>query len=308
MGHDHHHAPRDFGRAFLIGILLNTVYVVVEAGVGLAIGSMGLVADAGHNASDVLSLVVAWIAARMARRAPSPRFTYGWRRGTILASLFNAQLLFVAMGMVAWEAIERLREPVAVPGGVIVAVTAVGLVVNFGTAFLFTGGRGDLNIRGAYLHMLADGLVTLGVLAAGLAIRFTGLAWLDPAIALVIVAIVLWSTWDLFTGGLRLALDAVPEGIDVDAVHAALAGIPGVVDVHDLHVWPMSTTEAALTAHLVVDDHGQGNHDVLERARDRLADDFHLHHVTIQLECRAAARHGAEGSCSPVLAGEPAPG
>ncbi len=199
QGHaGHSHTPQNFGRAFAWGIGLNTLYVVVEAVVGLASGSLGLVADAGHNASDVLSLIIAWAAARLAQRPPSERFTYGLKRSPIVASLFNALLLFGAMGIVFWEAFKRLQNPEPISGAVIIWVTLVGLVVNFGTAYLFAKGRGDLNIRGAFLHMMADGLVTLGVLLAGVLIIFTGAAWLDPVISLVIVAVVLWSTWGLF--------------------------------------------------------------------------------------------------------------
>ena len=284
MAHDHAHTPQNFGRAFAIGIALNTFYVVLEVIVGLSVGSLGLVADAGHNASDVLSLILAWAGARLAQRPPSERFTYGLKRSPIVASLFNALLLFGAMGVVVWEAVGRLQNPAPVPGATIIWVTLVGLVVNFGTAYLFVKGQDDLNIRGAFLHMMADGLVTLGVLVAGIVILFTNAAWLDPVISLVIVAVVLWSTWGLFRDALRLSLDAVPEGIDPEAVRAYLKTLPGVTEVHDLHIWAMSTTETALTAHLVVPgDEGQNNPLILQ-ARRGLHDEFEIVHTTLQLE------------------------
>ena len=281
--HAHSHAPKSFGRAFAIGIGLNTLYVIVEVVIGLRIGSLGLVADAGHNASDVLSLIIAWVGARLARRSPTERYTYGLKRSPILASLFNALLLFGAMSVVTWEAIGRLQDPAPLPGLTIVWVTLVGLVVNFGTAFLFMSGRDDLNIRGAFLHMMADGLVTLGVLLAGVAVIFTDAYWLDPAISLIIVVVVLWSTWGLFADAMRLSLDAVPEGIEPEEVHEYLRSLPNVSEVHDLHIWAMSTTETALTAHLVLKDSEVGN-DLIKRANDGLHDNFEIVHTTLQLE------------------------
>lgn len=282
--HGHSHAPRNFGRAFGIGIALNTLYVLVEAGVGLSIGSLGLVADAGHNASDVLSLIIAWVGARLARRSPSERFTYGLKRSPIVASLFNALLLFGAMGVVTWEAVGRLQDPAPVPGATIIWVTLVGLVVNFGTAYLFVQGRDDLNVRGAFLHMMADGLVTLGVLLAGVAILFTGAAWLDPVISLAVVGVVLWSTWGLFHDAMRLSLDAVPDGINPEAVRRHLGNLPGVSNVHDLHIWAMSTTETALTAHVVIPGHDGDSNPFLQRACQGLHDEFEIVHTTLQIE------------------------
>lgn len=301
MSHPHPDAARssgrDFGRAFAVAIVLNLAYVAVETGIGLAVGSMGLLADAGHNATDVLSLVIAWGAAAMARRPPSDRYTYGLRRSTVLASLFNALLLFGAMGAVAWNALERLADPVPVPGGTVVWVAAIGLGVNFGTALLFIRGQDDLNVRGAYLHMLADGLVTLGVLVAGVAISLTDLAWIDPATSLAIVAVVLWSTWGMFRDALRLSLDAAPERIDVEAVRTWLAAQPGVEDVHDLHVWAMSTTETALTVHLVVASDDAITSELIVRAQEGLTAHFDIHHTTIQVEGPEVATAGAETPC-----------
>ena len=286
MAHDHahSHAPKNFGRAFAIGIGLNTLYVVVEVVIGLRIGSLGLVADAGHNASDVLSLVIAWVGASLARRSPSERYTYGLKRSPIIASLFNALLLFGAMAIVTWEALQRLQDPAPLPGLTIIWVTLVGLVVNFGTALLFVRGREDLNIRGAFLHMMADGLVTLGVLLAGVAFIFTDAYWLDPVISLIIVAVVLWSTWGLFADAMRLSLDAVPEGIEPEAVHDYLRSLPSVTEVHDLHIWAMSTTETALTAHLVLADESAAGNVLLKRANEGLHDLFEIVHTTLQLE------------------------
>lgn len=280
---------RDFSRAFAIGIALNAVYVAVEASIGVAVGSLGLIADAGHNAGDVLSLIVAWAAAALARRAPTERYTYGLSRSPILASLFNALLLFGAMAVVAWEAIERFDEPSPVPGATIIWVTAVGLVVNLGTALMFVKGRSDLNIRGAFLHMAADAAVTLGVLLAGLAILYTGALWIDPAVSLLIVAVVLWSTWGLFRESLRLSLDAVPDHIDPTAVRRCITDLPKVVAVHDLHIWAMSTTDTALTAHLVVtDDVGKPSR-VLRAASTKLREQFGIGHTTLQLEAESKA-------------------
>ena len=282
--HGHSHTPKNFGRAFAIGIGLNTLYVVLEVVIGLRISSLGLIADAGHNASDVLSLIIAWVGASLARRSPSARYTYGLKRSPIIASLFNALLLFGAMSVVTWEAIQRLQDPAPLPGVTIIWVTLIGLVVNFGTAFLFVRGRSDLNIRGAFLHMMADGLVTLGVLLAGVALIFTDAYWLDPAISLVIVAVVLWGTWGLFADAMRLSLDAVPEGIKPEEVHDYLKGLPSVTEVHDLHIWAMSTTETALTAHLVLEDASAAGNQLLRRANDGLHDNFEIVHTTLQLE------------------------
>lgn len=289
MGHNHSGQPQDFSRAFAIGIALNTIYVVVEAGVGLTTDSLALIADAGHNASDVLSLIIAWAGASLAKRPPTEQFTYGFLRSPILASLFNALLLFGAVAILAWEAVGRLPDPEPVPGLTIVWVTLVGLAVNTGTALMFVKGRSDLNIRGAFLHMAADAAVTLGVLLAGLGIYFTGALWLDPAITLAIVVVVLWSTWGLFRDSLRLSLDAVPRGIDPGQVRKTLKELPGVAEVHDLHIWAMSTTQTALTAHLVLNRPPTRSHRLIDEACRVLHDRFEIAHTTIQLEPPDAA-------------------
>ena len=243
-GHGHSHAPASFGRAFAIGIALNLGYVAIEAGFGITIGSTALLADAGHNLSDVLGLGVAWGATRLAGASPTPRFTYGLKGSSILAALANAVFLLVACGGIAWEAIRRFADPAPVAGGTVMAVAAAGIVVNGVTAWLFARGRkGDLNIRGAYLHMLADAAVSAAVVAAGLAILLTGWTWIDPLASLAVLGVVLWGTWGLLRDSVAMSLGAVPPGIDAVAVETFLAGQPGVAAVHDLHIWAMGTTE-----------------------------------------------------------------
>jgi len=283
-GHGHAHGDTVGGRAFGIGIVLNTLYVALEASVGLLIGSVGLIADAGHNASDVLSLVAAWGGRRLSKRPATPDFSYGLPRAPILGSLFNALLLFGAMGAVAFEAAQRLAHPAPLPGLPIVYVTVVGLFVNFGTALLFVRGRDDLNVRAAFVHMMADGASTGGVLIAGLVIHFTGADWVDPVVSLAIVALVLWSTWGLFTDSVRMLADAVPKGIDLGAVRAALIDLPGVTSVHDVHVWPLSTREVAASAHLVLASPVAEPNTLLREACGRLFDRFDIGHATIQVE------------------------
>jgi cobalt-zinc-cadmium efflux system protein len=282
-GH-HHHAPADFGRAFAIGTALNIVFVAVEAGYGFAAGSVALLADAGHNLSDVLGLLVAWGAATLAKRPASGRFTYGLKSSSILAALANGVLLLVAVGAILWEAVRRLADPPPVQAGVLIWVAAAGIVVNTATALLFARGRhGDLNIRGAYLHMAADALVSAGVVVAGVVIAATGWRWIDPAVSLIIVAVILVGTTGLLRDAVTMALQAVPPGIDPAAVRAMLAGLPGVARVHDLHIWPMSTTENALTAHLVMPG-GHPGDAFLAEVQHRLTHDHAIGHTTLQIE------------------------
>ncbi len=285
-GHAHHHAPAHFGRAFAIGIALNLAYVVAESGFGIWTGSMALLADAGHNLSDVLGLAVAWAGLRLAARAPSPRFTYGLKRSGILAALANGVFLFVACGAIVVEAARRLADPQPVPGLVVMAVAGVGILVNGVTAWLFAGGR-DVNTRGAYLHMLADAGVSAAVVVSGLIVLKTGMAWIDPALSLVVVAVILRGTWGLMTESVAMALDAVPPGIDAAAVAAFLKGWPGVVTVHDLHIWPMGTSDTALTAHLVMPAGHPGDAVLAGLAHD-LDHRFGIGHATIQVETGAA--------------------
>lgn len=288
-GHAHAHAPVDFGRAFAIGIVLNTVFVAIEAGAGFAYDSMALLADAGHNLSDVVGLAVAWVGAGLSRKPPTRRFTWGYRGASILASLGNSLLLLVALGAIAWEAISRLASPPPAPAGAMIAVAAAGVVINLATAMLFVRGRdSDLNIRGAYLHMAADAAVSAGVVVAGVLILLTGASWLDPAISLLIAAIIFWNTLELLRQSVMMSLGAVPDRIDPEEVEATLARMPGVLAVHDLHIWPTGTTETVMTAHLVIAEAHPGNA-FLERARQQLRERFTISHITIQIEIEAAA-------------------
>lgn len=281
--HGHSHAPASFGRAFAIGIVLNLGFVIAEAGFGFLSGSLALVADAGHNLSDVVGLVLAWGASILVRRRPTMRRTYGLRRSSILAALANAVLLLVAIGAIAWEAVRRFAEPGPVAGGTIIGVALVGIAINGLTALLFMRGHDDLNIRGAFLHMAADAGVSLGVVLSGLAIVLTGWNWLDPVVSLAIVAIIFVGTWGLLRDSVNLALDAVPGGIDTAQVQGYLQKLPEVSEVHDLHIWAMSTTETALTAHLVMPD-GHGGDALLARACRELHDQFGIEHATLQIE------------------------
>lgn len=257
--------------------------MVVEAAFGILSGSMALLADAGHNLSDVLSLALAWAAATAASKPASARFTWGYKSSTILAALANAGLLFVAIGAILFETIGRLREPPPVQGETMIWVAMVGIVINSATALLFFKGRHhDLNIRGAFLHMAADALVSLGVVVAGVAILYTGERWIDPTASLVIIAVIAWGTWGLLKDSVRMSLLAVPEGIDEGAVRAYLSGLPGVSAVYDLHIWPMSTTETALTVHLVMPGGHPGDAFLSERAVE-LARDYRIGHITVQV-------------------------
>ena len=287
-GHGHgHHAPppRGFGMAFAVGIALNTGFVAVEALAGILTGSMALVADAGHNLSDVLGLVIAWGATVLAARPPSARFTYGFKSSSILAALANAAMLLIAIGAIFVETVRRLLEPSPVEGGTVMAVAAVGILVNTATALLFMRGRKhDINIRGAYLHMAADAGVSAGVVIAGLLITLTGAAWIDPVTSLVIVAVIARGTWGLLKDSLKMGLLGVPDNVDETRVRAFLSGLPGVSAVHDLHIWPMSTTETALTAHLVMPAGHPGDGFLHELAHE-LEHDFGIGHSTVQVEC-----------------------
>ena len=288
-GHDHgpgghSHAPASFGRAFALGIALNIAFVALETGYGIVANSMALLSDAGHNLSDVLGLGVAWGGAVLAKKSGPRHFTYGLKGSSILAALFNAIILFVAVGAILLEAIRRFFEPPSVSGGTVMAVAAAGILVNGATAWLFARGRhGDINIRGAYLHMAADAAVSAAVVVAGFVILETGIAWIDPVVSILVAGFILWSTAGLLSDSVSMTLSAAPPGIDVDDVRAELAALVGVVRVHDLHVWPMSTTETALTAHLVIPG-GHPGDEFLREARHRLAHAFHIHHTTLQIE------------------------
>jgi cobalt-zinc-cadmium efflux system protein len=280
----HVHTPENFGRAFLIGTLLNVGFVVIEATYGILSNSMALLADAGHNLSDVLGLLVAWAAATLSRRAPSAHYTYGMGRSSILAALFNAVFLLLAIGAIAFQAIERLIHPEPVQSTTVMAVATVGIFINGITAWLFARGRkGDINIRGAFLHMLTDALVSAGVVIAGFITLQTGWQWLDPMTSLFIVAIILISTWGLLRDSMRMSLDRVPLHIVPSEVETALEALPGVARVHDLHIWSMSTTDIALTCHIVMPDGCPGDA-FLHNASAMLHDKFNIGHATLQVE------------------------
>jgi len=281
--HHHHHAPADTGDwRYLAGLSINLVFVIAEATAGVIAGSAALLADAGHNLSDVLGLAMAGGAAWLARRAASARRTYGYGKATVLAALANAVFLLAACGFIAFEAIERLADPRPVESGIVMAVAGLGFVINLGTALLFLRDRHtDLNARGAYLHMLADAGVSIGVVIVGAGVMLTGWTLLDPIASLVIVAVILFSTWGLLRDSVDMALDAAPAGVDVPSVRAALEALPGVSQVHDLHIWALSTTRTALTAHLV---HERADPDTLLREAQAVVRDFGVAHATLQLE------------------------
>jgi cobalt-zinc-cadmium efflux system protein len=279
----------EYGRAFAIGILLNFGFVLVEATAGWLSGSIALIADAGHNLSDVLGLVMAWAAFALAKRPASARFTYGLRGSSILAALFNAILLLVACGAITLGAIQRFVRPQPLEPGMMMAVAAVGIVVNLGTALLFLRGRHhDLNLRGAFVHMAADAAVSAGVVVAGLLVAWTGRLWIDPAISLVIVAVIVGGTWGLFRDALSMSLQGVPGGIDSATVTARLAELPGVEAVHHVHIWPTSTTEVALTAHLLMPQ-GAGGDSFLAQTARLMREEFRIGHSTFQVEHGACA-------------------
>lgn len=281
--HHHHHAPAQLGKAFAIGIGLNTAFVVIETVYGFYANSMALIADAGHNLSDVLGLVVAWAGATMARKSATPRFTYGLKKASILSALVNSLFLLVAVGAIGAEAVRRLFHPSTTEGEYVIAVAAVGIVINGLTAYLFSKDHHrDINVRGAYLHMLSDALVSLAVVFSGFVILWTGQRWVDPVMSLAVAVVILWGSIGLLKESVWMSLAGVPSGIDTDEVETALAGLPGVADVHHVHIWPLSTTETALTAHMV---QPAGSADELIRtAQHMLHDRFHIEHCTLQVE------------------------
>jgi cobalt-zinc-cadmium efflux system protein len=293
--HLHGHGQVGYGRAFAIGIALNLVYVAGEAVAGVFSGSLALLADAGHNLGDVLSLSLSWGAAVLSRRQPSGRFTYGLRSTSILAALANAIILLVVTGGIAWEAIWRLNHPVPVASGIVIAVAAVGIFVNGGTALLFASGKSDLNVKSAFMHLAADAVVTAGVVAAGVVIWLTNWEWLDPVVSIVVSGVIVFGTWGLLRSAIGLALDAVPEGVDPGAVRSHLLALPGVTGLHDLHIWGMSTTETALTCHLVIPA-GDPQPDFLDVVYVDLQQRFGIGHPTIQIErgdrpCKLSPEH-----------------
>jgi|SRR5690348_3773870 len=291
--HAHHHhedGQASFGRAFAAGICLNLGFVAVETVFGFTANSMALISDAGHNLSDVLGLVVAWAGAIMARRAASPRFTYGFKKAPILAALFNSLFLLVAVGAIGAEAVRRLFHPAPTSGQTVMIVAAAGILVNGITALLFSRGHHDLNIRAAFVHMAADVLVSLAVVFAGLVILWTHQQWVDPVMSIAVAVIILWGSIGLLKESVWMSLAGVPSTIDLDRVEAALAGLDGVDAIHDLHIWPLSTTETALTAHMVT---AQADYPdaLLESARAVLHEQFRIEHCTIQVERSHPAHH-----------------
>ncbi len=282
--HSHHHGPANYTKAFAIGITLNFVFVIIEAGYGYTSHSLALMADAGHNLSDVLGLLLAWGATYLATKKPSRKFTYGFRSSSILAALANAVFLLIAVGGIAWEAIQRFGEPHPVGATTVMAVAGIGILINGVTALLFMSGRkSDLNLKGAYLHMLSDAIVSAGVVVAGLVISFTGLNWIDPVVSLVISLVIVWGTWGLLRDSAKLALNAVPDSINGEEVFSYLKNLKDVTEVHDLHIWAMSTTETALTAHLIMKA-GHPGDKFLKNLSHHLEHDFGINHPTVQIE------------------------
>jgi len=290
-GH-HHHAHDSFDptqRAFAVGVVLNLVFVGVELYFGFWANSLALLADAGHNFSDVIGLLIAWGALLLAKRKPSARFSYGLRSSTIMAALVNAMFLLVAVGVIIWEGIHRLTSPEAVNGGVMIWVALLGVLINVGTALMLQhGSKTDINVRGAFLHMMADAAVSVGVVVAGMGMLWLGWLWLDGAVSILISAVILWGTWGLFRESINLSLHAVPAQIDSGSVLEYLAGLPGVSEVHDLHIWAMSTTEIALTAHLLMPSGHPGDNFLFE-VSEGLEHRFHIDHPTLQIEIAACA-------------------
>jgi cobalt-zinc-cadmium efflux system protein len=290
-GHHHHGAPDGSSRAFALAVVLNALFVVVEFGYGFLANSTALMADAGHNLSDVLGLLLAWGAARLAKSAPNGRYTYGLRSSSILAALANALLLMLACGAIGWEAVLRVSHPAPVAGGTVSIVAAIGVLVNGFSAWLFMAGRkDDLNVRAAYQHMAADAAISLGVVVSGAVILYSGWTWLDPLVSLAIVLMIVLGTWELLGESLRLMMAAVPPGVDLAKVSQFLAARPGVSEVHDLHIWAMSTTETALTAHVVMPG-GYPGDEAIDRIVSQLRADFDIHHCTLQVE-QGTTDHG----------------
>jgi cobalt-zinc-cadmium efflux system protein len=296
-GHAHHHVPASFGTAFLVGTLLNLGFVGIEGLYGVWSHSVALLADAGHNLSDVLGLLIAWGATGLAKAKPTARFSYGLRRSSILAALFNAVFLLIAIGAIGFEAVQRLFHPAPVAGGIVMAVGAAGIVVNGITAWLFARGRKhDINIRAAFLHMASDAVVSAGVVVSGFIVLRTGLSWVDPVTSLIVVAVILAGTWGLLRDSVVMSMDAVPAHIEPGEVTGALAALPGVARVHDLHIWPMSTTEVALTCHLAMPGGFPGT-SFLHSTSAMLEERFAIHHTTLQIEVEDEPCAQAPSAC-----------
>ena len=288
LEHNHNHTPvvSSLNRAFIIGIAINALYVIIELGAGLYYDSLALISDAGHNLTDVASLALALLAFRLAKAKANDNFTYGYRKSTILVSLINSVILFVAIGGILWESFSRLHNPVVVQGLPISIVAGIGIVINAISAFLFFKDKdSDLNVKGAYLHLMADAAVSLGVVVSGILIYFFHLYWLDLFMSLVIVVVIFYSTWNLFRDSLSLTLDGVPKGIDVNKVIAEIREVPGVIDVHHLHVWAISTSQNAMTAHVLIhQDNGMKQLNILKTNIKHELEHVNIHHSTIEFE------------------------
>ncbi len=282
--HHHSHSGKDYNKAFAIGVLLNVIYIVVEVTYGILIDSLALIADAGHNLSDVLGLLLAWGASYLVKKSAGGNYTYGFKKSSVLAALANGLILLVAIGIIIREAIARFSEPITPAGGTIMIVAGVGVVINAVTALLFFSGRkDDLNIKGAFLHMAADAGISLGVVLVGFVLTFSKLTWLDPVVSIAIALIIFWGTWDLLKNSVNLALDAVPQSVDKQAVEEYLSAQPEIAAFHDLHIWAMSTTETALTVHVVVPDSCDRNA-LIEKVSHDLRHEHNIVHTTIQIE------------------------
>ena len=299
MSHDHSHKPARYGRAFALGLTLNGGFVLIEAWYGWQAQSLALLADAGHNLSDVAGLLLAWAAMAASQLRPNDRNTYGWQRSSILAGFANAIILLVAMGSLGWEAIERLRTQTLIDARTVMIVASIGVVINSLTALMFmSGSKHDLNLRGAFLHMAADALVSVGVVVAGALYLWQGWSWIDPAVSLAITVLIVFGTWSLLRETLHLLFDGVPSAITLTEVRKALMTLPGVVDLHDLHVWALGTAENALTAHLVISEQITDHSRLLLAAEKLLHDSFGITHVTLQIESEEHARVCASDVCS----------
>jgi cobalt-zinc-cadmium efflux system protein len=284
QNHSHTHEVKDFGKAFAIGIALNVAYIIIEVIYGLIVNSLALIADAGHNLSDVLGLVIAWVASYLVKKSATKKYTYGLKKSSVLAAFLNAMILLVAIGIIIWEAIGRFADPQPIEGTTIMIVAGIGVLINAVTALLFFSGRKqDLNIKGAFLHMAADAGISLGVVIVGLVLTFTNYYWLDPVVSIAIALIIFYGTWDLLKDSTSLALDAVPKEIDKEGVDNYFDSLPELKGIHDLHIWAMSTTETALTVHAVVEENCRCNV-LIDKISEDLRDKFNIVHTTIQIE------------------------
>jgi len=282
--HSHTHEVKDFGKAFAIGIALNVAFIIIEVIYGFIINSLALIADAGHNLSDVLGLAIAWVASYLVKKSATKKYTYGMKKSSVLAAFLNAMILLVAIGIIIWEAIRRFAQPQPIEGTTMMIVAGIGVVINAVTALLFFSGRKqDLNIKGAFLHMAADAGISFGVVLVGLLLTITNYYWIDPVVSIVIALIIFWGTWDLLKDSTSLALDAVPKGIDREGVEKYLDSISEIESFHDLHIWAMSTTETALTVHAVVEESCFRN-ELIEKISEELRHRFNIVHTTIQIE------------------------